>query len=131
MLMGLVVGWTCVGVFIATAVITLLAAVRIIKLANDKILYALVVGVLVEIAAVCVGGFRGHIQLPSTAEKRVREAGEVALAERIKPDLDVLISSTAPASGDRKLAADRLRKRLDDTLQKKLIRPGTQPIRTP
>lgn len=94
----LVIAWTCVGVFVATAGITLLALVRVIRLAEKKYLDRLFKALILEIVGVCIGIFTGKIELPRTVEERVIERGEVrgeekgreAAVEAIRPELQRL-----------------------------------------
>ncbi|HEX5135594.1 MAG TPA: hypothetical protein VFY93_01350 [Planctomycetota bacterium] len=90
----LVIAWTCVGVFIATALITLLALVRVIRLAEKKYLDRLFKALVLEIVAVCIGIFTGKIELPKAVEDRVMERGEVVGREKavdtLRPEISRL-----------------------------------------
>jgi hypothetical protein len=70
--MKLVIAWTCVGVFIATAVITLLALVRVIALAERKYLDRLFKLLVVEIVIVCVAFFGNWLRTPAAVEERIQ-----------------------------------------------------------
>jgi hypothetical protein len=87
----LVIAWTCVGIFIATAVITLLALVRVIRLAEKKYLDRLFKALVLEVVAICLGIFTGKIELPERVEKRYvekgEEAGRVKTIEALQPEL--------------------------------------------
>ncbi len=75
----LVVGWTCVGVFVCTAVITLLAMVGLLRMdAGERAkLFAVLI---VEIVVVCVALFANLIQVdPAPVEEEVQA---VAAAEQ-------------------------------------------------
>lgn len=76
-IMKLVIAWTCVGVFVATAVITLLALVGVLKLAEKKYLDRLFKVLVAEIAVVCVAFFanwlRPPVQVQQTIETRTAE----------------------------------------------------------
>jgi hypothetical protein len=119
MLLRLVLGWTCVGVFIATAIITLLALVKIIKLADKKYLDRLFAILIVEVIVVGVGAFTGFVQGPAKVEEKVRNAGRTALAEQLLPDIEIIARSGSrdraePASA----AAQRAEEVLKETLKK-------------
>lgn len=90
----LVIAWTCVGVFVATAAITLLALVGVIRLAEKKYLDRLFKVLVLEIVGVCIAIFTGKIELPKAVEKRVSETGETrgreAAVEAIRPELERL-----------------------------------------
>ena len=90
----LVIAWTCVGVFVATAAITLLALVGVIRLAEKKYLDRLFKVLVLEIVGVCIAIFTGKIELPKAVEQRVRETGETrgreAAVEAIRPELERL-----------------------------------------
>ena len=90
----LVIAWTCVGVFVATAAITLLALVGVIRLAEKKYLDRLFKVLVLEIVGVCIAVFTGKIELPKAVEQRVRETGETrgreAAVEAIRPELERL-----------------------------------------
>jgi hypothetical protein len=90
----LVIAWTCVGIFIATAVITLLALVRVIRLAEKKYLDRLFKALVLEVVAICLGIFTGKIELPERVEKRYVEKGEevgrVKTVEALQPELQRL-----------------------------------------
>lgn len=83
----LTIAWTCVGIFIATALLTLLALVGVIKLAEKKYLDRLFKVLVLEVCTVCVGMFTGYVELPSTVEKRVEEAGEEKAWNTIEPKI--------------------------------------------
>ncbi len=90
----LVVAWTCVGIFIATAVITLLALVRVIRLAEKKYLDRLFKALILEVVAICLGIFTGKIELPKRVETRYVnqgvDIGRVRTIEAIQPELQRL-----------------------------------------
>ncbi len=73
----LVIAWTCVGVFVATAAITLLALLRVIRLAEKKYLDRLFKVLVLEVVGICLGIFTGKIELPQTVEKEVSAEGEM------------------------------------------------------
>ena len=76
MLYKLVIGWTCVGVFIATALLTLLALARIIKLADQMYLDRLFKVLILEVVAVCIAAFTGVLQNPDKVEEELVDFGE-------------------------------------------------------
>jgi hypothetical protein len=86
----LTIAWTCVGVFIATALITLLAMVGVLKLADKRYLDRLVKVLIVEVCTVCIGMFTGQIELPGTVEKRVELNGGQRAIEAITPQIESL-----------------------------------------
>lgn len=90
----LVIAWTCVGVFVATALLTLLAVGGLIKLAEKKYTDRLFKVLVVEIVGICLAVFTGKIELPGTVEQRCVDAGEVkgrtAAVAEIKPELQRL-----------------------------------------
>lgn len=94
----LVIAWTCVGVFVATAAITLLALVGVIRLAEKKYLDRLFKVLVLEIVGVCIAIFTGKIELPKAVEKRVSETagekgearGREAAVEAIRPEIERL-----------------------------------------
>ena len=83
----LVIAWTCVGVFVATAAITLLALVGVIRLAEKKYLDRLFKVLVLEIVGVCIAVFTGKIELPRAVEERVSRQGREAAVEAIEPEL--------------------------------------------
>ncbi len=91
----LVIAWTCVGVFVATAALTLLAVAGLIKLAEKKYTDRLFKVLLVEIVAICLAVFTGKLELPGTVEQRCVDAGEVkgrtAAVAAFKPELERVV----------------------------------------
>lgn len=87
----LVVAWTCVGVFIATAALTLLALARVIRLAEKKYLDRLFKVLVVEIVVIGVGVFAGAVERPATVEERCVAKGEAEGREdaiaTLKPEI--------------------------------------------
>lgn len=90
----LVIAWTCVGIFIATAVITLLALVRVIRLAEKKYLDRLFKALILEVVGICIAIFTGRIELPERVEQRYVEKGEEAgrekTVEALRPEMQRL-----------------------------------------
>ncbi len=90
----LVIAWTCVGVFVATAALTLLAVAGLIKLAEKKYTDRLFKVLLVEIVAICLAVFTGTLELPGAVEQRCVDAGEVrgrtAAVAEFRPELQRL-----------------------------------------
>jgi hypothetical protein len=86
----LTIAWTCVGIFIATAIITLLALVGVLKLADKKYLDRLVKVLIVEVSAACIAAFTGVLELPRTVEKRVEAVGQEKAWKTIEPKLETL-----------------------------------------
>jgi putative ubiquitin-RnfH superfamily antitoxin RatB of RatAB toxin-antitoxin module len=89
-MLQLTIAWTCVGVFIATAVITLLALVKVIELASPKYLSRLFKVLIVEVVTACVGVFTGQVELPSTVEARVEDRGHDNAVQQIAPKVEEL-----------------------------------------
>jgi hypothetical protein len=71
-IMKLVIAWTCVGVFIATAVITLLALVRVIALAEKKYLDRLFRLLIAEVVIVCVAFFGNWLRTPAAVQEGIQ-----------------------------------------------------------
>jgi len=90
-MIALVIAWTCVGVFIATALLTLLALAKVIELADKKYLDRLFAVLVVEIVAIAVGVFAGAVELPGTVEKRCvaegEKGGRKAAVEDLRPEI--------------------------------------------
>jgi len=82
MLMTVVIGWTCIGVFIATALLTILALAKVIELAHKKYLDRLFKVLVLEIVAVCIGVFTGIVRDPSKVEKEIVAVGEAKGEEK-------------------------------------------------
>jgi hypothetical protein len=78
-IMKLVIAWTCVGVFIATAIITLLALVGIIRLAEKKYLSRLFTLLVSEIVVVSVSFFASWLQAPDKVQAEI----ETQTSERV------------------------------------------------
>jgi hypothetical protein len=94
-MMKAVIGWTCVGVFVATAIITLLALVGLIRLASpvyQKRLFGLLIA---EIVIVCVGWFAGALKAPATVADNLksegREEGFKEAIEVVRPQMDAVL----------------------------------------
>jgi hypothetical protein len=83
----LVVAWTCVGVFIATAALTLLALARVIRLAEKKYLDRLFKVLVVEIVVVGVGVFAGFVERPATVAERCETKGREDAIDTLKPEI--------------------------------------------
>jgi hypothetical protein len=76
-LIQLVIGWTCVGVFVCTAIMTLLAMAGLLKMDPEerKKLFAVLI---VEVVVVCVALFANLIQInPAPVQEEV-QATEIA-----------------------------------------------------
>ena len=78
-LMQLVIGWTCVGVFVATAVITVLAVVRLITI-DDDLRNKLFTALIVEVVVIGVGVFSGLVKLDAEPVNEELVAGSEAAA---------------------------------------------------
>src|SRR4030095_5640359 len=85
-IMKLVIAWTCVGVFIATAIITLLALVGVIRLADRKYLNRLFTLLVSEIAVVSVAFFASWLQAPDKVQAAIETKTETQTAERVSVD---------------------------------------------
>lgn len=98
-MLQLVIAWTRVGVFAATAALTLLAVAGLIRLAEKKYTDRLFKVLVVEVVVICLGIFTGKIELPETVEQRCVDAGEVkgrqAAVEEIKPELQRIATEVA------------------------------------
>ncbi len=57
----LVIAWTCVGVFVATAIITVLALVGVIRLPDPKYLNRLFTIIIVAVVGTCASFFKDFI----------------------------------------------------------------------
>ena len=121
MLIRLVIAWSCVGVFIATAIVTLLALVRVIELADKKYLDRLFMVLIVEVVGIAVGVFAGFVQLPTTVEKKVEAAGARRLAAHIRPDVETITANAGRDLGDpAAVAAARVERILKDVLRERV-----------
>ncbi len=88
MLIRLAISWICVGIFAATAVITLLALVRIVKLADRKYLDRLFGVLIVEVVVISVGVFSGFVDSPGTVEEQIKQEGRQEFALEWLPRLE-------------------------------------------
>ena len=62
----LVIAWTCVGVFVASALITILALLGVIRLPDPKYLNRLFTVIIVAIVGTCAGFFKEFISSGTT-----------------------------------------------------------------
>ncbi len=89
-MMQLVIAWTCVGVFVATCVITLLALVGVIKLADKKYLDRLFTVLILEVVSVALAFFSGAIKprnvRPILVENGIRQ-DEVEKADNVREQI--------------------------------------------
>lgn len=83
----LVVAWTCVGVFIATAALTLLALARVIRLAEKKYLDRLFKVLVVEIVVIGVAVFAGFVEKPATVAERCESEGRKDAIATLEPEI--------------------------------------------
>ncbi len=81
----LVIMWTCVGVFISTAIITLLGLVNIIKI-EKKYMNALFTALILEVTAIGGGIFSGTID-PSHIVQMARDTGEQEAYKRLEKEI--------------------------------------------
>jgi tetratricopeptide (TPR) repeat protein len=81
----LVILWTCVGVFIATSLITLLGLIGVIKLPK-KYMNILFSALIVEIVGIGVGIFSGTIN-PNYLLKGARDTGEKYAYKKIQEEI--------------------------------------------
>lgn len=88
MLIQQAIAWTCVGVFAATAVITLLAITNVIALADKKYRDKLFRVLVVEIVVICVGFFAGLIKSPQKVESTLRARGRAEAVSILKSQID-------------------------------------------
>ena len=86
----LVIQWTCVGVFVMTAVITLLAITNIIKLADKKYRDRLFGLLIVEVVAACVGFFVSGFQSTEEVKQECEQVGEVRVRRKLEPRIETL-----------------------------------------
>ena len=118
-MMKLVIGWTCVGVFIATAIITLLALVGAIRLAAPSYLKRLFGLLIAEIVIVCVGWFAGALKSPEMVANNIRDEGRdegfVEAIATVKPQMDAVLAKYKAY-----VVADT---RLDDRKRMELLKP--------
>lgn len=118
MLIRLVIAWSCVGVFIATAIVTLLALVKVIELADKKYLDRLFTVLILEVVGIAVGVFAGFVQLPATVEREVEAVGARTLAARIRPDVETITANASRDLGDpAAVSAAKIERILDDVLR--------------
>ena len=118
MLIRLVIAWSCIGVFIATAIVTLLALVKVIELADKKYLDRLFTVLILEVVGIAVGVFAGFVQLPTTVEREVEAVGARTLAARIRPDVETITAHASRNIEDpAAVAAARIERILDDVLR--------------
>jgi hypothetical protein len=95
----LIIAYTCVGVFVATAVITILALVGIIKIESGY-MQRLFEIVIVEIVVVCVGFFAGLLKLdpaPIQTQLVQGERAEQVLTQIETGPTSQLPTTTVPA----------------------------------
>lgn len=88
MLMQQVISWICVGVFAATAVLTLLAITNVVKLANPKYRDHLFRVLVIEIVAIGVGVFSGYVKSPREVESRLADVGRQQAVAEFKPKIE-------------------------------------------
>lgn len=106
-LMQLVVGWTCVGVFVSTAVITVLALVRIIQI-DPQHLNRLFAALIIEVVAVSVATFGGLLKFDTEPINKDLAQGVVA-QQQLEATSDVLASiETSSTTTAATAAADEL-----------------------
>ncbi len=117
-MINLVIAWTCVGVFIATAILTLLALTKVIELAHRKYLDRLFAILIVEIVTIGVGVFAGYVQGPATLEAEVRGAGKREVAKQLSPDIEAIYRASArsPQEAELSRATARMKTVIDGIL---------------
>ena len=81
----LVILWTCVGIFVATGVIAVLALIGRIQL-ETRYKAALFSSLILEVVAVGVGVFSGRID-PVYLEKHIRDSGEADAYQRLSEEI--------------------------------------------
>lgn len=84
----LVILWTCVGVFVASAVIAILALLGRVKIGR-RYQAALFTGLILEIVAVGVGVFSGKID-PVHLENKIRNAGETEAYQKLSQEMQTV-----------------------------------------
>ncbi len=96
-LIKLVIGWTCAGVFVCTAVITVLAIVRLIAIDDDlrKKLFAVLI---IEVVIIGVGVFGGLVKLDASPVQQELVAGSEAAATLTTIETSKTDSLTAGAT---------------------------------
>jgi len=88
MLMQQVISWICVGVFAATAVLTLLAITNVVKLASARYRDHLFTVLVIEIVAIGVGIFSGYVKSPREVESRLADVGRQQAIAEFKPKIE-------------------------------------------
>jgi len=63
----LVIAWTCAAVFVATAIITILALLGVIKLPDPKYLNRLFTIIIVAVVGTCASFFKDFLKVPDSA----------------------------------------------------------------
>ena len=96
-IMQLIIGYTCVGVFVATAIIMLLAMIGFITLPPDE-RQRLFVILIVEIVVICLGLFSGLLRLDAASVGTELQAGNEA-----NKALTTIETSTTESGGDTEL----------------------------
>ena len=106
---------------IAVAIITLLAMVRLIKLASPVYLKRLFAILIAEIVVVCVGWFAGMLKAPETVADNLksegREEGFKEAIEVVQPQVNAVLERYKAY-----VVADT---RLTDAKRKELLKPVT------
>lgn len=95
-LIQLIIGWTCVGVFVCTAIITLAAIVGLLNIDEDirKKLFAVLV---LEIVAIGIAVFAGLMQVdPKPIAREITESAE---AQQVLRDLETPVTANVTSDG--------------------------------
>ena len=128
-LIQLVIGWTCAGVFVCTAIITMLALVGLVRI--DPVMRNRLFAVLVlEIVAVGVGVFAGFVRLNPAPLLSQLEAGNDAQTalEQIETSQTAELPATTPAPVPTELTP-RVYIHIADEAQRGLARDAAAALR--
>jgi hypothetical protein len=75
-LFQLIIGWTCVGVFVCTAVITLLSIIGWLRIDTD-IRNRLFTALIIEIISICLAVFVGLVQVnPAPVQQEIKQSAQ-------------------------------------------------------
>lgn len=95
-LIQLIIGWTCVGVFVATAVITLLSIVGLLQIDPD-IRNKLFTGLVLEVVAIGIAVFAGLLQVdPKPISQEIAES---VRAQQTLQEIETPVTANATTDG--------------------------------
>jgi hypothetical protein len=95
-LIQLIIGWTCVGVFVATALITLLSIVGLVQIDPD-IRNKLFTGLVLEVVAIGIAVFAGLLQVDP--KPIAQEIAESVRAQQTLQEIETTVTANATADG--------------------------------